>query len=230
MRLGREIGDISNVGASMSGILAYIAFQEGDYAAGQAYCEAVLRLDHMVEDRPGIALVLGGLGSLIYLQGRYAQARPALEERLRIWRELHNLHGIAWSLNALGYLSLRQDDVRQAAAQFAESMALWRELNQPNTVVSCLAGMAEVAQSAGQADRAALLLSATLALFEARNARVEDVALDVLAGYPLITQADLERQAAGLRGALGEAAFAAAWAAGRAMSLEQAAAYALGEA
>jgi hypothetical protein len=45
------------------------------------------------------------------------------------------------------------------------------------------------------------------------------------AGCPLTSQAELDHQA--VRAALGEAAFDAAWAAGRAMSLEQAIAEAL---
>jgi len=228
IRLGREVGDVSNIASSTS-TLANIAFYQGDYAAAQSLQEESVRLFREVDDRPGMALLLGFLGSLIYLQGQYAQAQPVLEERLQIWREQDNQHGIAWGLNALGYVALRQNDWQQATARFATSLALWRDLGETDGMVMCLAGLAEVAAVAAHLARAARLLAATLVLLEALNARLEDTTWDVIAGYPLTSQADVERQVAAVRTALGEAAFDAAWAAGRAMSLEQAVADALAE-
>ncbi len=229
IRLGREVGDVSNIGASMGGILAYIAVQEGEYTTAHAYIAESLQMGREAEDRPGIALLLGGLGSLMYLHGQYAQARPVLEERLRIWRELDNPHGVAWGLNALGYVALRQNDWQQATARFAESLALWRDLGETDGMATCLAGLAEVATAAGQLARAARLLAATLALLEASNARLEETFWDPLAGYPITGQAVIERHVADMRAAMGASAFEAAWAAGQALTLEQAVVDALAE-
>jgi predicted ATPase/DNA-binding SARP family transcriptional activator len=229
IRLGREVGDISNIGASMGGILAYIAVQEGEYTTAHAYIAEALQMGQEVEDRPGVALLLGSLGSLIYLQGQYAQARPVLEERLRIWRELDNPQGVAWGLNALGYVALRQNDWQQATARFAESLALWRDLGETDGMATCLTGLAEVAIAAGKLARAARLLAAILALLEARNARLEETFWDPLAGYPITGQAVLERHVADMRAVMGAGAFEAAWAAGQALTLEQAIAEALDE-
>ena len=59
--------------------------------------------------------------------------------------------------------------------------------------------------------------------------RLEDTVSDAFVGLPIISQAEFERHMAAVRAALGDEAFDAAWAAGRAMSLAQAIADALAE-
>lgn len=68
-----------------------------------------------------------------------------------------------------------------------------------------------VAGSQGEPERTARLLGAAALLPESRGISL-----------PPIERADLDRVMAGVRAALGEAAFAAAWAEGRALPLDQA--------
>jgi hypothetical protein len=75
------------------------------------------------------------------------------------------------------------------------------------------------AAGANAARRAARLLGAADALLEASG----------IANAPTVHRVEIERNVAALRARLDETAFAAAWAEGRAMSLEQASAYALEE-
>jgi hypothetical protein len=80
----------------------------------------------------------------------------------------------------------------------------------------CLQGLAAVAVSRGESDRAARLLGAAEVLLET-------------AGIPLYAQVDLElhqRAADAAREQLGERAWAEAWEEGRAMSFEEDVAYA----
>jgi predicted ATPase/transcriptional regulator with XRE-family HTH domain len=222
IRLGREVGDVSNMAASMSGVLLNIAFRQGEYTAAQSLGEEGLRLSREVEDKPGIALALSNLGSVAYLQGQYDQAKPRFEEQLQLWRALGSQYDIAWSVYVLGYVALRQNDRQHAAALFAESMALCRELSEPHGIARCLAGLAEVAEAAGQIERAAQLLGATQVLLAASGRHLEDTGRDLPGRIPITSQAEFERHVAAVRAALGDAAFAAAWAKGRAMPLEQA--------
>jgi hypothetical protein len=71
--------------------------------------------------------------------------------------------------------------------------------------------MAGVVGAQGQGERAARLLGATAAQFEAIGAAMWSA-----------DQIDYQRNAAALRAVLGQEAFAAAWDAGRALTLEQA--------
>jgi predicted ATPase len=227
--LGREVGDISNVAASMVGVLGYIAIRQGDYGAAHSFLEAGLRLMREVDDKPGIALSLGFLGSLFYRQGRYAEARPRFEESLRIWREMGSYSYSAWSLYTLGYVALRQYEGQHAAALLAESLALCRELGEAHGLARCLAGLAEVAQAAGELERAARLFGATAARLAASGRYLEDTLAEPSGRVPITSQAEFERQVAAVRAAMGDDAFAAAWAEGHALPLERAIAEAFGE-
>jgi non-specific serine/threonine protein kinase len=82
----------------------------------------------------------------------------------------------------------------------------------------CLLGLAALAAQEGGPERAARLWGAAAALREAHGLHL-----------PALLRARSEGYAAAARAQVGEAAFAAAWAAGRAMTLEQAVADALEE-
>ena len=81
-------------------------------------------------------------------------------------------------------------------------------------------GIGGVASAAGPAERGARLLSAADTL-------LDSIGLS-LAAWPE-TRADFDRYVAAARAQLDEATFAAAWAAGQALTLDQAIAEALGE-
>jgi hypothetical protein len=122
-------------------------------------------------------------------------------------------------LHNLGYVVLRQGDGQQAAALFEESLVLYQDLKRKHGVTECLIGLAGVAAVSGQpttARRAARLFGAAERLLEATGG-----------GLAAADQAEHDRYVALARDQLDEAAFAAAWAEGRAMAMEQAIAYAL---
>jgi hypothetical protein len=99
-----------------------------------------------------------------------------------------------------------------------ESLALFWELGDKEGIVKNLEGLAAVALSGARSERAARLLGNAEGL---RGAM----------GTPLAPgdRAEHDRSVAAARAALGENAFAAAWAEGRAMDLDQAIADALAE-
>ena len=94
-------------------------------------------------------------------------------------------------------------------------MRPWMDVDQAPTA---LEGLAAAAEAHGQTERAARLFGAAEAWRE-------------VAGTPLspVQRAGYEREVAAVRAQLDAARFAAAWAQGRAMSLEQAIAYAVSE-
>ncbi len=154
-------------------------------------------------------------------QGDYERAAALYEESLALFRELGSRVQIAMLLHNLAYVVLRQGEGRQAAAYFEESLVLYRELKRKHGVIECLIGLAGVAAAAvgGQpatAGRAARLFGAAERLLEAAGG-----------GLAAADQAEHERYVALTRGQLDESTFAAAWAEGRAMTMEQSIAYAL---
>jgi hypothetical protein len=138
------------------------------------------------------------------------------EESLALMRELGDTGSVAIALQNLGNVHREQGALELAAAQYRESLSLYRELQDRRGVASCLQGMAAVAMSHGDAERAARLSGAAAAVRTAIGAEL-----------PVASRSKFEETTARARAALTETEFAAAWAAGQALSLEEASADAL---
>jgi hypothetical protein len=139
----------------------------------------------------------------------------------KVWRcnrELNNTAGIAMERHNLGYVALHQGDNRQAAAHFMESLALRQTLGSNLWMAECLVGMASVVVVQGQGEQAARLFGAVQDVLESSGAMLSPA-----------DRNEYERNVLAARAKLDETTFAAAWAQGRAMTLEQAVATALGE-
>jgi hypothetical protein len=115
------------------------------------------------------------------------------------------------------YLALHQNDSARAKALLTESLVISRDLELKDQLAWAFAGMGGVAAAQSQPKRATRLLGAAEAWFEATSQIIGP-----------IERAEHDGYAASARAQLGEEAFAAAWAEGRAMTMEQAIAYALG--
>jgi hypothetical protein len=149
-------------------------------------------------------------------RGEHGTARVYLKESVAIFRESGFLRHAFQALHKLGRVARHECRWSEATAHFCESLAFWQQDGDKQRLATCLDGLAAVASGQGEPARAARLLGAAAALRESR-------------GIPLppIECADLDRVMVGVRAALGEAAFAAAWAEGRALPLDQAIAEAL---
>ena len=154
--------------------------------------------------------LLKNLGLVAYLQGDLDQAEAHLSEALARFRAMANEFGTALTLINLARLSLRRGDVTRAAALYAESLALRWADGDKISVASCLRGLALVAAATKNYGRAARLWGAAEALSEAIGAT------------PSRHQERAQEAIAAARRGLGEEPFAAAWAAGRSLSLTEA--------
>ena len=213
----RELGDAWGLSQPLLG-LGRVALQRGDLETAQVYLEECLASVRRAGEPFSMAQALNSLGDVARRQGDYGRARARYEEGLAHFESLGTRWSAAGLLHNLGYVSLYQRDDTRAAELFAESLDLFREAGDKRGLAECLAGFAAVAAAGGQPARAARLFGASEALLEVIDARLSPSNLT-----------DYERNLSIARGGLNEAAFAAAWSAGRAMPLEQAAAYALEE-
>ena len=137
-------------------------------------------------------------------------------------RDLGDREGVAIALTNLGEVACLQGAVARAAALQAESLVLFRELGGAWGIVYCLQRVALVAQASRSGQRPD---------GRRRAARLFGALAELRAtlGIPLPPneQGRIEEALALLRAALGDATFVADWADGRAMTLEQASAYAV---
>jgi hypothetical protein len=112
-----------------------------------------------------------------------------------------------------------QGNYDESEQLFHDTLLVSSELKDQWVMPRALGGLAGAAVLAANYERAARLFGATAAMREVSG--TGEAARSFRGAY--------ERDEAEARATLGEEAFAVAWAAGRAMSLEQAVAFALGE-
>jgi non-specific serine/threonine protein kinase len=159
------------------------------------------------------------LALLARQEGDYAAAQALLEDSLTAARLYFiSKPQIAQSLHEIGLLAFAQGDHAAARAHHRESLEMFRDLGNRRDSVYSLRAFVDLAAARGDAQRAARLLGASESLRESMH----------LALSPTEQQAH-EASLAALRQALGEPGFTGTWEAGRALTWEEAVAYALKE-
>ncbi len=218
LAIQRESGERPGIAESLLH-MGTLAIVKGDYARARALVEESLAAARESGGKARIAWSLNEVGNVAFCQGDYAAARAFHEQSLAIFRDLGYTRGAAFSLRGLGLVAAAQGDYAAARSLFEESLATRRELGDKRGIPECVEGLAGVRGAQKQPEPAARLFGAAEALREA-------------IGTPLRPneRERYDREVAAVRAALTKEAFERAWAAGRAMTLEEAVAYALEEA
>lgn len=206
----RTLGDL-RASASLLNNLAIVARDQGDDARATALFTDSLALKRTLGDKRGIAFTLLNLGEVALDLGDYMRASAVLDESLALLREQDERGAIPSVLNNLGDVARYQGDLGQAIILYKQSLTLYRAMGNRQDAGECLEGLAAVAGAQGQPHYAARLLGAAAALRAAMHIPL-----------PVVDRAAHDRIVAAARTALGDDAFAAAWAAGQALPLEQA--------
>ena len=176
-------------------------------------------------DAPPLASLLLNLGRIAADRGEFARATVLMEESLGLVQELlhsgHAERGMA--LLHLANLARIRADFAAARARCMESLELARNAGERLMMAAGLGLMAGLEQAAGRSATAACLFGAEAAA-RARRGRLDTVR------YPPPTGPDrYADDVASARRALGDDAFAAAWARGQALLVEEATRLALAE-
>jgi tetratricopeptide (TPR) repeat protein len=214
--LFRTLGDVWGQ-LMVPRFLGNVARYQGDVSGAMTHATASLALARAMEDKGSVAFALCILGSLPQAPGDYSQAAALLAEGLALYQELGEKgQDISWALFKLGTITRQQGDNRRALAHFAECLGWFREMGDSLGIAACLEGIAQVTIATAQPEPAVRLFGAAAAIRDA-------------IGHPPYPdeQQEYDRLLAAVREQLGEDAFAAAWVAGRALTLEQAVAEAL---
>ncbi|HET9979886.1 MAG TPA: tetratricopeptide repeat protein, partial [Ktedonobacterales bacterium] len=217
--LGQAAGD-QRTAARAFNSLGVAAHRQGSLKRAMARFEESLALFRQVGDQWGSALALNNLGDLAVYQGDLERAATVFTEALALFRQVGDRGNTAVCLENLGWVARKRGNLAQAETLQREALALFWELGdlrQCAEALEYLASNAGEAESVEQGKRAARLLGVAETLRENTGAPL-----------PANERADVEEAVAAARAALGEEAWAAAFAAGRALSLEEAVTEALG--
>jgi hypothetical protein len=251
--LARATGRAWDIALALSG-LAWQAHWEDDRSRSRAYLEQAVSFFRQSGDRWGIGDTLRKLGTNAASLGDHARGRLLLEECLAFARANDNKFDVEWALNMLIAVAHAEGDYPRGEALFEECLRLARDRG-PFGPALVLGNMGDLARVAGDVPRAKALLGECLTL--ARDGKILTVTKFCLGYFGMLAlqqhdperaarllaaaatmevgrgglfnyeRAELETAIATGRAALGEEDFAAAWAAGQAMTHEQAIAYAL---
>jgi predicted ATPase len=216
--LAQAAGDPQTEGRALVN-LGVVARYQGDWKRTVDMDTEALALFRQVDDREGIATTLNNLGVLASREGDLEGAADAFTEALALYRTENRRVSIALVLGNLGAVAWRRGELDQAEALEREALAMARDLGDMRRCAEELEQLVRTAGAAGRGERAARLFGAAAALREAMGIPL-----------PAPDREEVEQAVAAARAALGEDAWAASFAAGQALSLEQAIAEALGEA
>ncbi len=215
----RQVGDAEGIAVALHQ-LGEVLIDCGEYGRARSVldeCVALMRALGPVQAKIDLARSLASQALAARCLGDYPQALVGFDESLQLMMASGRYGFAGWVLFHHGLTLLEMGDVGAAAADFRESLRLYQEQapwvrDLPPVL---FAALAEMSWARGQ-PQAAMRLAGAAAAFEGEE-RYNNVS--ALIEYKRIVAAACAR--------LGDPEFAAAWAEGQAMTMEQAVAYAL---
>lgn len=219
LRLWRELGDKRGTTFTLWE-LGNCTHQEGDLDAAARLLEESLSGARELQSPSLLCESLAHLGWVLMRRGEYRQAQDLCQEGLAVARAAGDFRRAAVLLALLGEGALKQGDLDGARAWLRESLLATRTSGVTAGFGPALLLLARVAAMESQPARALRLAGAASAASEA---------LGALEDRYLAARAEAERELDSARQALDDRGAEAAWAAGAAMTLERAVAYALAD-
>ena len=211
-----QLGDLWGIGR-VSQALGQLFLNQGNYEKARFFFEQHLRIDEELDFKHGTVIALGNLGDLYRYQRNYGQAEHYYEKSLLMCRDYDLKNEGGYNLYSLGMLALHQNNYSLAKQRFIDVFDLERKIYEDKLkVCDLLTGLAAVAAGTNQPELAAKLYGAAQAILETTDYR-----------FSLFDQAEFDRHLQIAREQLGGERFEALATEGRAMTMEQAIAYAL---
>jgi predicted ATPase/class 3 adenylate cyclase len=192
-------------------ILAIEAFERADYQKAYFFYRSFVELSLKLRSRGDAAYGLMGMGIVAFTQGDFQKMAEHFEEALLISREVGYVYFTYWILRYLSIAALAQGQVERARNYLLESTPQNLEKENTGEMVNFILYAVGVIDAEGYSEHAAKLLGMI-------NFQLESVPdyLDVRG------QKVFQWITALVHSHLDDAAFAAAWAEGHKLTLEQA--------
>jgi predicted ATPase/DNA-binding SARP family transcriptional activator/DNA-binding CsgD family transcriptional regulator/Flp pilus assembly protein TadD len=211
----RELGSREDIIGILDG-LGVLASARGDREHSISFFSEALALSRATGNVRRTAASLGNLGITMLVDGDPEQATVLLEESLALFRDLGSSSNIAIGLMYSALAALTKGDHGRVQKLGVESLKFLQKAQDKQHIADCLEIMAGAAGAQGSAKRAARLWGAAAALREEIGVPLQPEVRKLLDPY-------LERA----RSSLGELAWQATLAEGRAMMPKQAIEYSL---
>jgi len=209
LALYRVVGDKLGIGTVLNWLGITVEYLLGDVERARVYSEKSLAIFREVDNAYGLCLALFLAARVAIDEGKFAQAQAFCEEGLALATTVGERGAMINILATLGRLNLKQGNYAAARARYLQCLPLARELGMKWFTTTCLHALGEVAAAEGKPAWAARIWGAAEAVYE------------VTSPVSMIASANYQRAFATVHAQLGEQRFAAAWAQGRGMTVEQ---------
>ena len=221
LELSPQVGDKLQAAWARAG-LGIVAMTRTDPESATPHLEEALQAFRELDADFGVARMTTCLGMVALMRGEEHEATPMFEEGLAVARRIGDRTSAYVTIFNLALLTLSRGDHDDAAVLLEEGVTLSEQIGDRANVAYCLQGLAAIAGAWGQTERSTRLFGAAEGLLEAVGAPVYN--------YYHPDRALYKRTQNYVRALLGEEIFGEVWNEGRAMTFEQAVAYALSEA
>ncbi len=217
LKLSRRVGDELCEAYALCG-LGLEALGRGGFADATARFGEARPLFARAGEEGMLPILRVWTGTALLLEGRRDEAIPVFEEGLSLARGQGDRLGTYNALYNLAQVAMGGGDQELAARMFEEGIELSEQMKDRANLAYFLEGLALTAGMRGDVERAATLSGASEGLLQEAGAPVYN--------YYAPDPASGEKVAGEARAVLGDAAYAEAREAGRAMTFEEAVAYA----
>jgi tetratricopeptide (TPR) repeat protein len=216
LAMARASGENHSLGFALGMRAQYSSMVEHDFEAARAYETEGLALLSTNELSWGASNILFGSARDAMRRGDYPAARARFVKSLPMFQQFGDEHRVNMIQSELAHMERYEGRYQQAEAAYRKTILGWQRLGHRAAIAHQLESFAFAAKAQSQAERAARLFGAAEKLREKIS-------------IPMSPQERLEYdgEVSELRQAMDETTCASRWAEGRAMTLEQAVAYAL---
>jgi tetratricopeptide (TPR) repeat protein len=213
--LYRQVGHLGRLADTLSE-LGFFQLMNGQIDASQKCLDESSSLLQQLNIKGRRNHLLSAYGQIALMRGEYEQARAYFQEDAAISNVSGGRIEYLWALVRLGFAELRAGNIPQARQILTETARNFQQDGSRIGVVVSLEWMASLHIAANKNEVAARLIGWA----DATREIISD-------SRPLLEQADVDRDIAAVVARIGSAAFQEAYDKGRAMSLDEAVAYAL---
>jgi len=211
LELYRKLGDERNVARSLVNLSQLLVEDHGNVVEAIELCTQGLEIYRKLEDKAGMGYAFNSLGEHSRLQSAYEDARHYYEQSLACAVETGERQRQAVIFNNLSFVAFHQQDYPRALKYAQQSLLVARELNNVYRQACFIATSAGPFIAMGQPERAAKVLGASHARFEALGTHHQAADLK-----------EFDQFHSEVKSLIGEAAYQAAWQAGQALTLQEA--------
>jgi predicted ATPase len=206
LEISRRLGAENEMVGPLS-ILGVVAMNRHDHARALPLAEEMAFVARKVGDSLGLGMSLNNQAYIAWVAGDVQRAETLWSESLDVAQESGLSELTAFSMSGLGDVALARGELERATQRFREALAIHDERETHELIADNCTCLSAVAKAGGDLERAARLLGAAASLRQSSGAAEQPDAAVQVYRDEVTTAAQAQ---------LGEAAFAAAFASGRA--------------